>query len=55
MILLKIIGLVLLFLGFLIIRYFPDTQKYQREGFLLSGLFVGAVLFVVGLALVIFG
>jgi hypothetical protein len=55
MVWLKLLGLLLMALGVLIIRYFPDITEYQRPEFLRAGLFLGAVLFVAGLALLIFG
>jgi hypothetical protein len=51
----KIIGLFLVIIGVAIIKYFPDVETYQSEGFTLGGILVGAVLILVGIALLIFG
>jgi hypothetical protein len=51
----KILGLFLLIIGVAIIKYFPDVETYQHEGFTLSGILVGVVLILVGVALLIFG
>ena len=52
---LKIFGLLLIVLGFLILKYFPDMQRYQTSDFTMSGILIGAVMIVVGIVLVIFG
>jgi hypothetical protein len=51
----KILGLFLVIIGAAIIKYFPDVETYQSEGMTLSGLLVGGVLILVGVALLIFG
>ena len=51
----KLLGLVLLALGFAIVKYFPDVDSYQHGGMTLSGILVGIVLILVGAILLIFG
>lgn len=53
--LLKLLGILLVVIGFLILRRFPDISGYQRPEMLATGLFIGAAAFVVGIALIIFG
>jgi len=55
MVLLKLLGVLLAIVGFFILKLFPDISVSQRPEMLASGLFIGAVLLVVGVALVIFG
>jgi hypothetical protein len=52
---LKILGLLLVILGFFILKFFPDISRYQREGMTLSGILIGAMFFLVGILLIIFG
>lgn len=52
---LKVIGLILAFVGILMLKYFPGISEHQVEGFTLSGILIGVVLILVGAILVIFG
>ena len=52
---LKIFGLLLIILGFFILKYFPDTTTYQRGEMTMLGILVGIVFFLVGILLIIFG
>lgn len=51
---LKLLGIVLTVFGFLILKKFPDIS-YQRPQLLTTGLFIGAIMLVIGIALLIFG
>ncbi|MBI5398758.1 hypothetical protein HZB03_04810 [Candidatus Woesearchaeota archaeon] len=53
LILKKLAGLCLTGAGFFLIFAFPDITQYQLEGFSLTGIFIGIVLFVVGLYLLL--
>lgn len=55
MVVLKVLGVILAIVGILILKVFPDVGSYQRPEFVASGLFIGAILLVVGIALLIFG
>lgn len=52
---LKIIGLILAFMGALMLKYFPGVSEHQFEGFTMSGILIGAVLILVGAILIVFG
>ncbi|MFH1474075.1 MAG: hypothetical protein ABIE55_04270 [Candidatus Aenigmatarchaeota archaeon] len=52
---LKILGLLMIIVGFLILKYFPDMERYQRGGFTMSGILIGLVMLLVGIGLIIFG
>ncbi len=54
MVLLKLLGILLVVLGFLVLKFFPDIS-YQRPEMLAAGLFIGALMLVIGIALIIFG
>jgi hypothetical protein len=51
--LLKMLGVVLLAIGFWILKNFPDVM--QRSEVTKTGLFVGGAIFITGLALLILG
>jgi len=51
----KIFGLLMLFVGFLILKYFPSISSYQKGGMTLSGILIGIIFFLVGIGLIIFG
>jgi len=51
----KILGLILVIMGVAILKYFPDVTTYQHGGMTLSGILVGIVLILGGIALLIFG
>ncbi len=51
----KIIGLIIAFVGFLMLKYFPDISDYQKKGFTLSGILIGIILILVGVGLMLFG
>lgn len=52
--LLKILGIILVVIGFLVMKFLPDIS-YQRPEMLATGLFIGAIMLVLGIALIIFG
>jgi hypothetical protein len=51
----KIIGIILLLLGFFTLRYFPDAVRYQRGEFTITGILIGVIMALVGIGLLIFG
>ncbi len=50
----RVIGLVLAFVGFLMIKYFPGVREHQRRGFTLSGILIGIILILIGIGLMFF-
>lgn len=50
----KIAGLILAGFGLFMILGFPDIPDYQYEGFAFSGVFIGIVVFVIGLYFLLF-
>ena len=52
---LKIFGILMIIVGFLILKYFPDISDYQKKDMAMSGILVGVILFLVGIGLIIFG
>lgn len=55
MVLLKIVGVLLMFVGVLIVRYFPGVASYQKIGMTLAGIWTGILLFLIGIVLLIYG
>ncbi|HLC51074.1 MAG TPA: hypothetical protein VJH90_01735 [archaeon] len=55
MVLLKILGIVLIVVGYFLIRLFPDEGEAQSGGFTMSGIILGAALLLIGIGLLIFG
>ena len=53
MVVFKIIGFILLLLGYFILRYFPDV--YQRDDTSILGIMIGIFMALVGVGLLIFG
>jgi len=51
----KIIGFILAFVGFLMLKYFPGASEHQKKGFTLSGILIGIILILVGVGLMLFG
>ena len=51
----KILGLILMVLGLVILKYFPDVTNYQSKGFTLTGILIAVVFILVGIGLLIFG
>ncbi|NIO44851.1 MAG: hypothetical protein GTN36_04860 [Candidatus Aenigmarchaeota archaeon] len=51
----KIIGLILAFVGFLILKYFPGVSDYQHKGHTLTGILIGVILILIGIVLMVFG
>ncbi|NIM47172.1 MAG: hypothetical protein GTN40_03375 [Candidatus Aenigmarchaeota archaeon] len=51
----RIIGLILAFVGFLILKYFPGVSDYQQRGHTLSGILLGIILILIGVGLMLFG
>jgi len=53
-ILTKLAGLLLAGFGLFMILGFPDIPDYQYEGFAFSGVFIGIVVFVIGIYFLLF-
>jgi len=51
----KLIGLILMGMGFLITKYFPDINRYQRAEMTLAGILIGIFSFLIGIGLLVFG
>jgi hypothetical protein len=51
---LKLLGIFVAIIGFAVLKFFPDIS-YQRPEMLSTGLFLGALMLVIGVALIIFG
>lgn len=51
----KVIGILFILLGFFIIKNFPGYTHHQKEGMTLFGIFIGVLVFVLGIALFLFG
>jgi len=51
----RILGLILIALGFVILKYFPDISSYQHKGMTLSGILIGVLFILIGIGLLIFG
>jgi hypothetical protein len=52
---LKILGLISLFLGFLVLKYFPGISDYQEGGMTSFGILIGIVLSIAGIIMLIVG
>ena len=52
---LKILGIILIVLGFAILKFFPDVTNYQSRGFTMTGILIGILFILVGIGLLIFG
>ncbi len=50
-ILLKILGVILIIIGFLIVRHFPGISHYQAEKMSWAGVFIGLIILFAGIAL----
>lgn len=50
-ILLKLLGLILIIIGFFIVKSFPGIAKYQPEGFSWTGVLIGLIVLFAGLSL----
>ncbi len=50
-ILLKLLGVILIVIGFLIVKHFPDMPDYQPDKFTWTGVLVGLLILFAGLAL----
>lgn len=48
---LKLLGIMLIVIGFLIVKNFPGIAKYQPEGFSWAGVLIGLIVLFAGLAL----
>lgn len=55
MIVYKILGVILVILGFLILKFFPDIGSYQTKSFTMTGILIGILFILVGIGLAIFG
>jgi hypothetical protein len=55
MLLYNVFGLILTVVGFLILKYFPDTTNYQNKGFTLAGILIAIIFILVGIGLIFFG
>ena len=52
---LRVVGLILAFIGVLMLKYFPGISEHQFGGFTLSGILIGVVLILVGIVLLFIG
>ncbi len=50
----KIAGIIFTFFGFFLIWGFPDITQYQYENMSKTGIFIGAIFFIIGLYLLLF-
>ena len=50
----KIIGLILAFVGVLMLKYFPGISDHQAKGLTLTGILIGIILILVGAGLILF-
>ncbi|MBU3958056.1 MAG: hypothetical protein KKB25_03195 [Nanoarchaeota archaeon] len=50
-ILLKLLGVILIAIGFMIVKSFPEIAKYQPEGFSWAGVLIGLIILFAGVAL----
>ena len=53
--LIKILGLITIFIGFLVLKYFPGISDHQAKGMTLSGILIGAAISIIGIVMLIFG
>jgi len=53
-ILLKVIGIILIIVGFLIVKNFPGVSHYQSEKMTWTGVFIGLIILFTGIALLFF-
>ena len=51
----KILGLIAVFLGVLVLKYFPDMSDYQKKQMTMSGILIGIILCIAGAIMIIFG
>jgi len=51
----KVVGAILAFVGFLMLKFFPGLSDHQREGFTLSGILIGIILILVGIGMIFLG
>lgn len=51
----RVVGFILAFIGFLMLKYFPDLSEHQKTGFTLSGILIAIILILVGIAMIFFG
>ncbi|MBN2202790.1 MAG: hypothetical protein JW700_01195 [Candidatus Aenigmarchaeota archaeon] len=52
---LRILGLLSIFFGFLVLKYFPGMSDYQQNGMTSFGILIGIVLSIIGVILLIAG
>lgn len=53
--LIRIFGLIMIFIGFLILKYFPGISDYQKGEMVMLGIAIGIVISVAGIIMLIFG
>jgi len=53
-IVLKILGIVMIVIGFIIVKSFPGIAKYQPEKFTWTGVLAGLLILFAGVALLFF-
>lgn len=51
MLFLKILGIILIIVGFLIVKNFPGISHYQLEKMTWTGIFIGLIILFAGVAL----
>lgn len=54
MVFFKIVGIVLIMIGFLIVKSFPGISAYQSEKMSWTGVFIGLIVLFGGVALLFF-
>ena len=55
MVVLKIVGAILVILGYLILRYFPNISGHQYRSMLNLAFLIGIIMFLAGIVLVVVG
>jgi hypothetical protein len=51
----RVFGLVVIFLGFLVLKYFPGLSDHQNKGMTLSGILIGIIISIIGIIMLIVG
>ena len=50
-----VIGLISIFVGLLMLKFFPSIPDYQSKEFTLSGILIAIILILVGIGLILSG
>lgn len=54
MVFFKILGIILIVIGFIIVKSFPSISHYQSEKMSWTGVFIGLIILFAGIALLFF-